>query len=316
MSKKRSSTLTTHRCCTTLIDQNNTKQNAEFVLIFGDSFVGPFTLIQHQFLKVYRFSGATLKGITKPDNKNRTFIVNELKKFNNQIKALIFVFGNVDLHLSFYYKVLQLNKAFSIRNSICEYVSFIKDLSVDCKKIVLNVYPSPIKSKNIINSLLLYRSITDYEINKYHNNIQWRAEIKPYFSAESRTKRYLEFKSHLKTQSGSNGIIFWDTAFVLENNVVKQEFLDISKYNIHLRWEPQMKHLTKALNDENLIEYEYDQELCSRTEQNYLVSKKHQLINNSQYQLSLTKRGINPLKPQQNCHEKHSVSSKCIWKTV
>lgn len=34
--------------------------------IFGDSFVGPFTLLDDKNIHIYKFKGATMKGITKP----------------------------------------------------------------------------------------------------------------------------------------------------------------------------------------------------------------------------------------------------------
>jgi hypothetical protein len=44
-------------------------------LIFGDSFIGPFSLIKDNNLKLYKFKGATMKGLGKYDNENRKKII-------------------------------------------------------------------------------------------------------------------------------------------------------------------------------------------------------------------------------------------------
>jgi hypothetical protein len=50
-------------------------------LIFGESFIGSFSLIKDNNLKLYKFKGATMKGLGKYDNKNR-------KKNNKFINSL------------------------------------------------------------------------------------------------------------------------------------------------------------------------------------------------------------------------------------
>ena len=40
-------------------------------LVFGDSFVGAFSLIDDDNLKIYRFKGATMRGLGKKENENR-----------------------------------------------------------------------------------------------------------------------------------------------------------------------------------------------------------------------------------------------------
>ena len=70
-------------------------------LIFGDSFIGPFNLLADKNLRIYKFSGKTMKGITKKENKDREKIVN-LVNNNKNTKCLIFNFGQVDLYFSYY----------------------------------------------------------------------------------------------------------------------------------------------------------------------------------------------------------------------
>ena len=40
-------------------------------LIFGDSFIGPFNLLDNKNLRIYKFKGKTMKGIGKKEDKDR-----------------------------------------------------------------------------------------------------------------------------------------------------------------------------------------------------------------------------------------------------
>ena len=72
-------------------------------LIYGDSFVRLFGLISSPLLRVKAFKGATARGLSKPVNDNKKLIKNELSRFSN-VTDVVFGFGNVDVHLSYYYK--------------------------------------------------------------------------------------------------------------------------------------------------------------------------------------------------------------------
>ena len=70
-------------------------------LFFGDSFARIFTLVNHPDVGVKAFKGATAKGLTKELNENRLDIHRALTS-RPDTKAAVFVFGNVDVHMSHY----------------------------------------------------------------------------------------------------------------------------------------------------------------------------------------------------------------------
>ena len=72
-------------------------------LIFGDSFIGAFNLIESKNLKIYKFKGKTIKGLSKQEDKDRKKIINIVNQ-NKNIKCIVFNFGQVDLYFSYYYK--------------------------------------------------------------------------------------------------------------------------------------------------------------------------------------------------------------------
>jgi hypothetical protein len=50
-------------------------------LIFGDSFVKIFTSCLNKDVIVYKYKGATIKGLTKPENKNRIDIEKKIAEY-------------------------------------------------------------------------------------------------------------------------------------------------------------------------------------------------------------------------------------------
>ena len=94
-------------------------------IVFGDSFIGPFKLLDDNNLKVYKFKGATMKGIGKKNNKNAITINNTVKKNKNKINCLMFNFGQVDLHFSFYYVKFHKKETFNMEASLITSISKI-----------------------------------------------------------------------------------------------------------------------------------------------------------------------------------------------
>lgn len=59
-------------------------------------------------MTMYKFKGATMKGLTNPKNKNRTFIESLIRDNRGKpIDYLIFNFGQVDYNFSCYYKLVR-----------------------------------------------------------------------------------------------------------------------------------------------------------------------------------------------------------------
>ena len=82
-------------------------------LIFGDSFIGNFTLVDDDNLKIHKFKDATMKGLGKPDNENRKKIIKITNKNKNNT-CMIFNFGQVDFNFSYYYdRFVQKKKIFN-----------------------------------------------------------------------------------------------------------------------------------------------------------------------------------------------------------
>ena len=142
-------------------------------IVFGDSFVGPFSLIEDNNLSIFKFKGATMKGLGKQDNPNRHKIVEIVNNINRNVKrnvyhnaCLIFNFGQVDLHFSYYYRKYVQDKNFMMDSIAKKYIEFISNLNCNnCNKIVLAIYPSPINDENIFKVLLAYGILSKNQIS-------------------------------------------------------------------------------------------------------------------------------------------------------
>jgi hypothetical protein len=220
------------------------------IYIFGDSFTEPFSLVDNKNLHVITMKGSTIRGITKTNNKNRLKIINTLKRANN-IKCLIFNYGQVDIYFSYYYKYVK-NEKFEFEELVKNYIEFIANLPYNCNKIVFAVYPHFIKDENWFNTLLQYAILTQDEIDSLTEN-----EKKIMSSMIFRRNLVNIFNRLLEIYCKIYNLIFinFENELLDENNNVKNIFYKgLSIYNIHLLWEPLLPILVKKLKMCNIDE--------------------------------------------------------------
>ena len=208
-------------------------------IIFGDSFIGPFSLVDDNNIVIHKFKAATMKGLSKPKNSNRKQIINVIQKEEEKsnINCLIFNFGQVDLYFSYYYMRYVKQKIFEMEPIIKSYVEFITNL--DCpgsNKIILAVYPSTLKDENIFGCLLMYGILTEEQIA----NIP-EIEKKKVSNFKFRFKLYQKFNKLLAKYCKKNKLTYLslDNFLLNKNNKLKSKYINpVSKYSIHLLWEP------------------------------------------------------------------------------
>lgn len=195
---------------------------------FGDSFVGIFTLLKDKSVRVYKYKGSTLKGLTKRDNKNRNSILEVVNKYAN-INCCVFSFGQVDLHFSYYYKKVKEEK-FMMKYMAEKYVEFIDGLPNCNNKILIGIYPSPVKDEDLYNQLVSYGIISKgTKLDSKYTKHSFRLNL------------FKKFNSLLKKECMKRKIVYVDIGDIVldKKGVVKGIYKDpISKYNVHLLWEP------------------------------------------------------------------------------
>lgn len=240
-------------------------------LIFGDSFIGPFNLIDDKNLQIYKFAGKTMKGISKKGDKDMEKIVN-LVNSNKNTKCLIFNFGQVDLYFSYYYKKFIKKEKFMMTPIIKNYVEFINSLDCDkCNKIIISVYPTVLKDENVFNSLLKYDILSSNDIKSIK-----KIDIEKTSKFNFRYNMYKKFNNLLEKYSKEYDINYINLDDMLLNkktNNIKQQFINPSTdLSIHLLWEPLIPLLVEKIKNCN-IEKKYKINL-EKSLKKYIINKK------------------------------------------
>lgn len=170
-------------------------------IVFGDSFAGIFKLLDAKAcVKVVVLKGSTAKGLTKPDHQNRSKIGQIVNQYRPT--CCLFSFGQVDVHLSFYYDLLVkgIDHLPNLREIASQYVEFIASIEHPCTKIVLAVYPCAVKTENVKYMLHPYTGVAQDVVDACPEEI-WTSATQ----AEMRIARLIEFNSGLEESCKLHG---------------------------------------------------------------------------------------------------------------
>lgn len=248
-------------------------QNDFQTLVFGDSFAGIFTLLRPSArVKVVKFKGGTAKGLTKEGHENKATILNYVKN-NVSAKCCIFSFGQVDIHLSFYFDLVK-KGADGLPDHVAvasKYVDFVASIPGVDKKIILAVYPTPVPPQNVKQTIIAYARLSKAEIDQCPAE-QWSALNEP----SARVRRLDLFNDTLKQNCEEHGIQFASiNDQITDGYGVRPEFQDLHLFNIHLRWEPLMLSWVEYFNDHGITKENLED--LSASESKYVEYKKGQM---------------------------------------
>jgi hypothetical protein len=240
-------------------------------IVFGDSFIGPLTLINDPNLLVYKFTGASIKGLLNNDNENRKKIIKVLNNHNN-IKCMLFMFGYVDLCFRYYYNKFVKKKIYKMNSLIKEYVEFISKLECNnCCKMIFQVFPSTIKDEHVFDSLINYKILTKEHVKLISNNERNRLS-----NFNFRYKMYNKFNNLIKKYCKIYNINFinLDKSLLNDDKTLKLNFYNsASIYNIHLLWEPLIPILLSKIKICNIKKI-YKEDLIKTLEKYIKKNKK------------------------------------------
>lgn len=207
------------------------------IKVFGDSHSRIFKKINLDKFKidVDSISGASLNGLCKINSKlniNQK-IINYLK--NNKPDFLILKFGQVDIDLNYYYKIVVKNENINInnfvKNLIHNYIIFILNISnyIPLSNIIIFGInpPTLIDQKSCFNytkRIILDNNNSIKFKQKLFNNIK---------SIEIRTHFSIIFNHILKNQCFKNNIKFTNVFNdFLENNIISKKFTNNNDHHI------------------------------------------------------------------------------------
>lgn len=179
------------------------RQNIK-AIFFGDSFIKLFSLLNDYTdkvlqepaqIEVHKYKGGTAKGLCREGNENAKSIQSIIKKDGySNLERLVFCFGSVDVHLSYYYKkfvehneltrqdVQQIARDFvDFVAATCTYtecrgddndIALVKNRIQKIKEIIIvGIYPSPLLDDNVGASLIRYCSLeNDDQVSKVNQS--------------------------------------------------------------------------------------------------------------------------------------------------
>jgi hypothetical protein len=267
------------------------------ILIFGDSFVGPFTLLKDKRYVITKFKGGTLKGIIKPTNPNHKRMQSVIDKYKNNIAGIIFFFGSVDVHFSYYYNNIkgkkQNNSLSSIKANLQAYKDMILDIQLKISKsvkiTVINPFINPVNKtfKLVAAQLLNYRIITHNDLSNENLKIiaSTSKKANEFFLkySELMAKTFTKTNSNNNSNNNINYINFnKETINNITNPVkavLKKAYKDIGITNIHLLYKPTLiLFMNKILTPIYSIKYNAKQlNYFLKDEEEYIKSKEENI---------------------------------------
>jgi hypothetical protein len=203
------------------------------IAVFGDSFVYPFTLVKMPGLSVYKFKGATARGISKSDNVNRMEIERVLGSAAMR-GCSVFCFGSVDVHFSFYKKTWVMGERFRPEEIVKSYVAFVAG-AIAGSKCVIGAYPSSVRDDSVVEQLVAYGVLTRSEASSLS-----KAKIRKSASLAARTARLRRFNRLLEDSCAEAGIGFVNPEPHLtdEKGRLLDRYRDPSPVCVHVLFEP------------------------------------------------------------------------------
>jgi hypothetical protein len=233
----------------------------ETYLFVGSSAVGLFKLAYGSQVRVLRYSTATAKGLGQ-NNSNSRHIWDMLatKYARVELSAVVWMFGNVDVKFSYYYKLCRewagtmddKPEPFVVMEQCANtYMQFVKKVhdrfllpkQTQTRTVVIGAEPNGASPSVLFDQCVKYFVAPDTTENKkrIHESISM-------YHPELLRKRY---NDTLKRICKENGFLYIDlddkllrddaVTCSLEDSVTRQEYVDISPTSVHLNWEGNLK---------------------------------------------------------------------------
>ncbi len=212
------------------------------IKVYGDSHSRIFKKIKlkNHIMSVENISGASLSGLPNRESKLkiRNRIINFLK--NNKPSYLILKFGQVDIDLGYYYRIVVKNQNIDhkiyINNMIKNYILFIKDISkyisID-KIIVFGINPPSLIDKN---RCVDYTKRIIFENNsEFNNNTDFKNKlIKTIKNIQNRTEFSKLFNNTCKYYCNKNNIKYSEVFDELLDNdkIISKKFTNNNDHHI------------------------------------------------------------------------------------
>ena len=221
------------------------------VAFFGDSFIRLFGLLNEhskegKVIQLRAFKGASATGIGREGNENRDVIQRTVQP--GRFDRVVFCFGSVDVHLSYYFKkYIKLDTDFDLDEIAKKYVEFVASLNQPgC--LIVGVYGSALDDKDVIPSLINYGSLGWAEEGQERPTVHVDPDDT---TLHVRQNRVFTFNASIAKYCADNpNIEFIDAnEEILDASTLKMKdaYRDVSDHNIHVVWETTLMLWLKKL---------------------------------------------------------------------
>ncbi|CUA77573.1 hypothetical protein RSOLAG22IIIB_02590 [Rhizoctonia solani] len=235
----------------------------------GDSFVGPLKLLNRGRVLVKRFSGASAKGLGNKNSVSQTGVLVTQLLDTHKPEQVLFIFGQVDLHILYLWKALKAQRdggdppspddwRVTVLNS---YTTFLRNdiLSrrlTDDSGYLRNIFVASVIVPCVKDDYL------DESVKKYQRREEDAAQTRGLRLVDSKvptdlqTRRAMvrEFNTDLSSFCEENGVRFVDINkhLTTEDGEVKPEVLDHDPSTIHVQWESTIGYWVEELAEAGL----------------------------------------------------------------
>ena len=210
------------------------------ILVFGDSFAGVFKLFPRHEVSTRVFGGATAKGLNNAQSESGANPI--IRSMARKIRhgRVIFVFGNVDIHLKFYYKCVTSgvpDTAKYIAEMVQAYSEFVRSLH-ERDVTIVNVMPAVVDPRHMLSALqrYLFGDSPNADLTRLYKQ---RPEL---FEWDFRNDLVRRANQAIEEWCNREQYDFIDINKKLidpKTGKIRNVFRDPSKHtNVHVMWEP------------------------------------------------------------------------------
>lgn len=254
-------------------------------IIFGDSFIGPFNLLDDNNLYIKKFKGKNIRGISKLNTDDYNTLKNIIidKQKYNKINYVIFMFGQGDIYIGIYYLIL-FNKTYNISEILQEtaekYIKMLLSLDMinNKQKIVFSIFPSLQEDNYAFYDIFVYSILDKNElINKFN---KMPKKFKDFiFSYKFRNNCRMYLNNLIKILCKKNNIKYIDYDNILidkkTNKINENLNLKVNEFNVHPIFENMIYIYLSKLKFTN-IKHKFKDNL-NDTKNEYLKNKEKEI---------------------------------------
>lgn len=270
------------------------KSKSKTTLVFGSSSSRIFSLLDSDLVKVHTYAGSTIRGLCKKYSTNRIQdkIIKEFEKWApSEVDRVVLFFGEVDNHLTYFYKRIIEGSDISFEDFTLEtldcYQKFIETVipaSFRKKLIILNVYPpSSITSDHL--RLQLQRYLCKYNI-KFSLLDQCLTDIVNWIDSNPKLVNFNNRQQNIKyfnkelskmTKEVNAKFVNINPKITNKNGQIKPKFLGVlHPSSLHVIWETTIFQYFPNLEKITQIKEKNITSNINKTHQKYLEIKEKQ----------------------------------------